>query len=334
MILEFTADNLPDSANQEVRIGLWSSAVCFFFLLKQSSWEIHQATDTAGANFDPLNGNTDATTRVDVATTRGYITSPRTFTILVNGDKPTFLYRGTIIPTQEKLLGISTSSGRNYNFGFGSDNTVGGNVTISNIKFYTQFAGPSGPQGASLITIRGVTHPVIRITGVLANSNYNWMTVTPEDMTLVPSVNQPIFINTESAGAARLPSFAYIRGISGPINAIQISPVNSGRLIHWLPTGNVSKNRTTSDSTRKTVGFYGTTVANRLDINATDFIVTQADETTGNSVGATLFNGVAYVVTNKDNDGSNRTGWPSGPDASHQTFFTVAYVADATTTPI
>jgi hypothetical protein len=82
------------------------------------------------------------------------------------------------------------------------------------------------------------------------------------------------------------------------------------------------------------VKFLGTNTTDQLVIKAADYIVPQGFEAANNG-GASLYTGVAYLVTSKNQAGI--TGrWPSGPTVGtgYDTYFTVAYLGDDRSTPI
>jgi hypothetical protein len=82
------------------------------------------------------------------------------------------------------------------------------------------------------------------------------------------------------------------------------------------------------------VKFTGTNTTDQLVIKAGDYIVPQGLED-ANNPGASLYTGVAYLVTSKNQAGTIKR-WPSGPTSGtgYDTYFTVAYLGDDTSTPI
>jgi hypothetical protein len=92
-------------------------------------------TDTAATNNE-INGNGTNLLTNDV----NYGSGNQVFTILMNGVKPVFLYRGVVYTPDVAVSSITT--GRTYRFGFGNTGVIG-SVTIENIKFYTSFFNPT-----------------------------------------------------------------------------------------------------------------------------------------------------------------------------------------------
>jgi hypothetical protein len=146
--------------------------------------------------------------------------------------------------------------------------------------------------------MNGIQYQVIRITGVAVGTNHNYLIVSSADRPVLPSVQHtPIIIDTETS-IAKLPSLVYFQRYDASIGAIQISahPTN-GKLIYWLGTALTKKYTTIYDDTGTKVWFETTPSQDPLSgMRRGDYIVPRQNEDTGRTFGATLYNGVAYVV--------------------------------------
>jgi hypothetical protein len=362
---------------------LWSSSsagISFYFVFGDDAFNVRYGTGSDQLNISYANNLFDVPTPPSPQQISYPGSFPMTFTILMNTVKPVFLCNKGPIQLNVAIPDISP----NVNYSFGYANIDGGDITVDDIKFYSTSLGPSGPSGPSGVSgvsgvrgpagitgptgIRGPTGPQgppvapilantyrgVRVTGIVANSNYDTFTVNPSDLVYI-DISLPI---APVGAAVKLPSLVYILETDIDESTMKISMTRDGRPIHALPSSvstiasqnnYLLKNPKLSDDCLTggyvdalgiMVVFVSETFDGRFAPLVGSYIVPQSTRGSNNPNAQNLYAGVAYRILNKTSNGTVISVIPGLDDTDpieaqvrgrvfRRTFFTVANFQEA-----